>query len=238
MSSSRLTATVPAANIATANTSAITVSNPTPGGGTSNVAYFAITSPAPVLTFTTINPNTAPVERPKHVLAFGTNPLRFGGPVFAVGDFNGDGKLDIAIPQNTGNSVSVQLGDGDGSFAPAVDYTVGASPNFVLAANFNGDGNLDLAVASGMDESISILLGNGNGTFQSALIVSPVPAAPAAQLPSILPRGISMVTASRTLSLRRGKLWKFSWATETARFRHLPCSVRRSSVQYWILGTA
>jgi FG-GAP-like repeat/Abnormal spindle-like microcephaly-assoc'd, ASPM-SPD-2-Hydin len=170
VSGSQLTATVPAANIATATTAVITVSNPTPGGGTSNVAYFAITSPAPVLTFTTINPNTAPVETVGPLLAFGTNPLA-SVPVFAVGDFNGDGKLDIAVPQNTGTSVSVQLGNGDGSFGPAVNYTVGCGPTFVLAADFNGDGKLDLAVAKS-DSSVSILLGTGDGTFQNARPIS------------------------------------------------------------------
>ncbi len=173
VSGSQLTATIPLTDIGHAQTASITVLNPGPGGGTSNVAYLQVTSTPPNLLFTTINPNTAPVEQLNMCASGGTDCTVLAVPVFAVGDFNGDGNLDIAIPQNTGNTVSVELGKGDGTFAAAVDYGVGASPNFVLAADFNGDGNLDLAVASGVDESISILLGNGNGTFQSALIVSP-----------------------------------------------------------------
>ena len=174
VNSSQLTATVPAGNIATASTAAVTVANPAPGGGTSNVTYLEITNTASTLTFTTINPNTGPVEQPYTctLASGGVDCTVLAFPVFAVGDFNGDGKLDIAIPQNTGNTVSVELGNGDGTFGTAVDYAVGSSPNFVLAADFNGDGKLDLAVTSGTDESVSVLLGNGDGTFQSAQIAS------------------------------------------------------------------
>ncbi len=85
-----------------------------------------------------------------------------------TGDFNGDGHLDLAV-SNSGpgvNTVSVLLGNGDGTFQPRVDYTTGASPYGVIAADFNGDGILDLAVANSASSSVSILLGNGDGTFQ------------------------------------------------------------------------
>jgi hypothetical protein len=189
VSSSQLTVTILGTDIEHPQTASITVLNPSPGGGTSNVAYLQVTSTPPNLVFTTINPNTAPVEQLNMCASGGTDCTVLAVPVFAVGDFNGDGKLDIAIPQNTGNTVSVELGNGDGTFAAAVDYGVGASPNFVLAADFNGDGNLDLAVASGVDESISILLGNGNGTFQSALIVSPGAGSASAPTPKYLAAG-------------------------------------------------
>jgi FG-GAP-like repeat/Abnormal spindle-like microcephaly-assoc'd, ASPM-SPD-2-Hydin len=158
VSSSQLTAAVPAGKIATAGTATITVSSP--GDGLSNVQYLAITNTASTLTFTTINPNSVATNVEQSV------------PVFATGDFNGDGKLDLAVPQSTGSSVSILLGNGDGTFAPAVSYAVGSSPDFVVAADFNGDGKLDLATGNSGDGTVSILLGNDDGTFQSAKSVS------------------------------------------------------------------
>src|SRR5439155_520308 len=87
----------------------------------------------------------------------------------AVGDFNGDGKLDVvAVIQGT-SAVSIFLGHGDGTFAAPIQYPTGPmllSPPYhnVLAGDFNGDGKLDLAVAT--DNGIAILFGNGDGTFQ------------------------------------------------------------------------
>ncbi|MGA2019107.1 MAG: FG-GAP-like repeat-containing protein [Candidatus Sulfotelmatobacter sp.] len=86
----------------------------------------------------------------------------------AVGDFNRDGKLDMAIaafPQ-TSEGISVFLGNGDGTFGPPVFYDAGKNPGSVAAADFRGSGLLDLAVASA--DGIDILLGNGDGTFQSS----------------------------------------------------------------------
>jgi len=88
----------------------------------------------------------------------------------AAGDFTGDGRIDLAVAGYNGNSnpilgeVSVLLGNGDGTFQPAVQYAVGSSPSAMVAGDFTGDGHLDLAVANG--DSVSVLLGNGDGTFQ------------------------------------------------------------------------
>jgi len=85
------------------------------------------------------------------------------GQTFVLGDFRGDGKLDIAILQS--NGLAVALGNGDGTFqAPIVN---GTSGDALVAGDFNGDGKLDLALASG--SSVAILLGNGDGTFQAAI---------------------------------------------------------------------
>jgi hypothetical protein len=81
----------------------------------------------------------------------------------AVGDFNGDGKPDIAITGGDTN-VYVLLGNGDGTFASPVSYFAGAT-NSVFSADFNNDGKLDLAVAG--NAGIAIMLGNGDGSFQS-----------------------------------------------------------------------
>jgi hypothetical protein len=85
----------------------------------------------------------------------------------AVGDFNGDGKPDLAIANYSDNSVSVLLGNGDGTFRSHVDYPTGAEPFSVAVGDFNGDRRLDLAVANWYDGSVSMLLSNGDGTFQA-----------------------------------------------------------------------
>jgi hypothetical protein len=83
----------------------------------------------------------------------------------AVGDFNGDGNLDLATAyaSNTG-TVSILLGTGTGSFGAKTDFVTGI-PNSVAVGDFNGDGNLDLAVANYYGDTVSILLGTGTGSF-------------------------------------------------------------------------
>jgi WD40 repeat protein len=83
----------------------------------------------------------------------------------ATGDFNGDGKLDFAAVSTASNSVTVFLGNGDGTFNQQTPITVGSSPAALAIGDFNGDGKLDLAVVNKGSNTVSILLGNGNGTF-------------------------------------------------------------------------
>jgi hypothetical protein len=85
-----------------------------------------------------------------------------------VGDFNGDGKSDLATANLSSNNVSVLLGTGTGSFGTATNFTVGISPRSVTVGDFNGDGKSDLAVANYASNNVSVLLGTGTGSFGTA----------------------------------------------------------------------
>jgi hypothetical protein len=96
-----------------------------------------------------------------------------GGPSFSVtvGDFNGDGQQDLATANLLGGelgSVSILLGQGNGTFEPAQDFAVGGAPLSVTVGDFNGDGQQDIATANDQTFTVSILLGRGDGTFESA----------------------------------------------------------------------
>ena len=83
----------------------------------------------------------------------------------AVGDFNGDGKMDIATADYTANTFSILNGNGDGTFQAASTVNTGTHPYRIIAADFNHDGKTDLAMTNTGNNTVTIALGNGNGTF-------------------------------------------------------------------------
>src|SRR5258705_171429 len=102
----------------------------------------------------------------------------WGGPLFAaafsfdtgpspssvaMGDLNGDGKPDLVAANNGFSTVSVLLGNGDGTFGAKVDYATGIGPWSVAIGDVSGDGTPDFAVAG--NGGGRILLGNGDGSF-------------------------------------------------------------------------
>jgi hypothetical protein len=157
-----LTAMVPAADVADAGTAAVTVVNPGPGGGPSNVVYFQVAAPEATVVFAPAA--NSPLQIPE---AFG----------ITTGDFNEDGKADLAISANV--KVYTFLGNGDGTFAPAAGspmrvpsppYDDFASPYVgpIAVGDFNDNGHLGLAVGEYNNEAAVILLGHGDGTFATS----------------------------------------------------------------------
>jgi hypothetical protein len=87
-------------------------------------------------------------------------------PVAVVSaDFNSDGRIDLATANSSGSSVSVMLGNADGTFQAAQTSATGAGPLSLAVGDFNADGKLDLVTVNAVD--VSVLLGNGNGNFQA-----------------------------------------------------------------------
>jgi hypothetical protein len=154
-----LTAVMPASNVANAQTASITVANPAPGGGSSNVVYFPIAAAEPNVSF------AAAANSPLQAY------LPFG---VMVADFNGDRKPDLAVAENV--KVAVLLGNGDGTFTAASGspvrvlsppYDDAASPYVgpIVAADFNHSSHQGFGVALINNSAVAIMLGNGDGTF-------------------------------------------------------------------------
>src|SRR5437879_3230526 len=130
-------------------------------------SFFLFAFPNPTLAQT-------PLFNPQTEYAAGSQQ---GPSNIVVGDFNGDGKPDLAVSNVDSSTVSVLLGNGDGTFQAAQNFPVGANPWYFAVGDFNGDGKLDLAVADygcptlcnvSPSNTVTVWLGNGDGTFRAA----------------------------------------------------------------------
>ncbi len=83
----------------------------------------------------------------------------------ATADLNDDDRLDLVTANENSNTLSILLGNADGTFAAMTELATGALPRSVVTADFNGDTRADLAVANAGADTVSIFLGNGDGTF-------------------------------------------------------------------------
>ncbi|HEV2490247.1 MAG TPA: FG-GAP-like repeat-containing protein [Candidatus Acidoferrales bacterium] len=137
----------------------------------------------------------------KSTVPTGSNPV-----AIAAADFNGDGRTDLAVVnQGTaaapGNSISILLGNGDGTFTAGSSLITGRSPSAIVAATLvNGGNNLDLAVTNQADNTVSVYLGNGDGTFtlNSTLTTGNSPdAIAAAEFHSAISTNMDLVVANQ-----------------------------------------
>ncbi|HKX00188.1 MAG TPA: FG-GAP-like repeat-containing protein [Bryobacteraceae bacterium] len=131
-------------------------------------AYFsgdAISAPSTSAPFPMVV-NAVPAEGLKQLEQLPSAVLQF--PFIALGDFNGDGNLDVAATgaQPGVTSLAIFLGKGDGNFTPGQTYGGISQATSIVAADFNGDGKTDLAVMDDGASALRIMIGNGDGTFQ------------------------------------------------------------------------
>ena len=102
---------------------------------------------------------------PGQTITVGTSPRKL-----VARDFDGDGRTDLAVTNLGSNNVSLELGQGNGTFAaaPGSPFAVGNAPIGIAAGDFNRDGALDLAVANSTSNSVSVLLRSGSGFVADA----------------------------------------------------------------------
>ncbi|MGA2583606.1 MAG: VCBS repeat-containing protein [Tepidisphaeraceae bacterium] len=131
-------------------------------------------------------------------LTFSPAPLNLTNDApgqMVVGDFSNNGILDIAEPDELSNTVSVFMGNGDGTFQADNYFTVGSRPDALAGGDLRDNGIEDLVVANSADNDVEVLLGNGNGTFQSG-VTYPVGNDPVAvQIADVTGNGIPDIIA-------------------------------------------
>lgn len=108
-----------------------------------------------------------------------SSPAKYGSggtasTAVCAGDFNGDGKADLAVANQNSYNIGILLGKGDGTFYPVSSFSAGYSPRAITSVDLNLDGKLDLVVANETGNDLSVLVGNGDATFMPALNYGPI----------------------------------------------------------------
>ena len=106
--------------------------------------------------------NALAVFQAQQTYATGSVPV-----AMVTADVNGDGIPDLVIANRSSNTVSVLLGNGNGTFQHQLTFATGTFPDAVACADVTGDGKVDIVVLASQYGTVSVLLGNGNGTFQA-----------------------------------------------------------------------
>src|SRR4051812_1285319 len=91
------------------------------------------------------------------------------------GDFNRDGKPDVAV--GTGQGADIWTNTGSGKFSGPVSYAVGGEVGEIVSADINNDGWLDLVLLYASDSNSAVtqlatLLNNGDGTFRNGTTIT------------------------------------------------------------------
>jgi len=113
------------------------------------------------------NNTASAISLPRTDLTAGTSPS-----AVVTTSLRNNNTLDIIDANQGDNTISVFLGNGDGTFAAQSVIPVGKGPVALVAADFNHDGNMDLAVVNHTDATVLILLGNGDGTFAAGQTIA------------------------------------------------------------------
>ncbi len=129
----------------------------------SSLAQTILTASTPDLTDGEHSLVTYAATGNRNDFATGNNPRNI-----AAGDFDGDGKSDLAVISQSANEVHAYLGNGDATFKAGTVYSTGTAPESLQAGDLDGDGNLDIVVVAKNSNTLNIKMGIGDGTFIAA----------------------------------------------------------------------
>jgi len=100
-----------------------------------------------------------------------------GPSSIATGYFNADGHIDVAVANEQEGTISILIGEGDGTLREANNFWANTAPVSLISADFNGDGRTDLAVGNGSAQTFTVLSGSGTGLFNTTKTYTTIGAA-------------------------------------------------------------
>jgi hypothetical protein len=145
----------------------------------------------------------------------------------AVADINGDGRPDVVVTNESAGTISVLLGNGDGTLQPLQSYTIGFNPSFIATGDFSGNGRVDVAVA-GKSGQLAILLNDRNGSLKVPIVY------PLSKTPTALAMGDFNNDGHNDLALANARFQTPAWPRAPSR-RSLPQISTRTAESIWWL---